>query len=113
MDFSRLNEQLIHDQPQVFPTGEEIRQQLGSDCKVWICLDALAAYFEIKVRKADRHKTTFMLHSGRYFFRKTVMGNCLSSDTGLRASDEVIEGLLGVFKLVAPSSTPTPRRWRR
>ena len=100
MDFTRLNEQLIRDQPQVFPTGEEIRQQLGPDCKVWICLDVLAAYFPIKVRKEDRHKTTFMLHSGRYFFRKTVMGNRLSSDTWLRASDEVIEGLPGVFKLV-------------
>ena len=41
-----------------------------------------------------------MLHSGRYFFRKTVMGNRLLSDTWLRASDEVIEGLHGVFKLV-------------
>ena len=43
VDFTRLNEQLIRDQPQVFPTGEEIRQQLGPDCCVWICMDALAA----------------------------------------------------------------------
>ena len=43
VDFTRLNEQLIRDQPQVFPTGEEIRQQLGPDCCVWICLDTLAA----------------------------------------------------------------------
>jgi hypothetical protein len=62
VDFTRLNEQLICNQPQVFPTGEEIRQQLGPDCCVWICLDALAAYFQIKVRKEDRSKTTFMLH---------------------------------------------------
>ena len=48
--------------------GEEIRQQLGADCCVWICLDALAAYFQIKVRKEEIPKTTFMLHSGRYFF---------------------------------------------
>ena len=41
-----------------------------------------------------------MLHSGRYFFRETVMGNRLLSDTWLRASDEVIEGLEGVYKLV-------------
>ena len=41
-----------------------------------------------------------MLHSGRYFFRKTVMGNRLSSKTWLRASDEVIKGLEGVYKLV-------------
>ena len=70
---------------------------------MWICLDALTAYFQIKlllkVRKEDRHKTTFMLHSGRYFFRKTIMGNRLSSDTWLRASDEVTKGLEGVDKL--------------
>ena len=41
-----------------------------------------------------------MLYSGRYVFRKTVMGNRLSSDTWLRASNEVIEGLHGVFKLL-------------
>ena len=41
-----------------------------------------------------------MLHSGRYFFHKTVMGNRLSSDTWLRESDDVIEGLEGVYKLV-------------
>ena len=63
-------------------------------------MDALAAHFQIKVRKEDCHKTTLMLHSGRYFFRKTVMGNRLSSDTWLRASDEVIEILDRVFKLV-------------
>ena len=83
MNFNRLNKQLIRNQPQVFPTGEEIRQQLGPDCKVWICMDALVAYFQIKVRREDRPKTNFMLNSGRYFFRKTVMGNLLSSDTWL------------------------------
>ena len=51
VDFTRLNEQLIRDQPQVFPTGEEIRQQMGADCKVWVCMDALVAYFQIKVFK--------------------------------------------------------------
>ena len=41
-----------------------------------------------------------MLHCGRYFFRKTVMGNRLSSDTWLRASDEVTKNLDGIFKLL-------------
>ena len=67
---------------------------------MWVCMDALVAYFQIKVAKADRPKTMFMLHSGIYLFRKTVMANRLSSDTWLKASDEVIEGLNGVFKLV-------------
>ena len=63
-------------------------------------MDALAAYFQINVAKEDQHKTTFMLNTGRYYFRKTVMGNRLSSDTWLKASNEVIKGLPGVFKLV-------------
>ena len=83
LDFACLNEQLIRNQPQVFQTGEEIRQQLGPDCKVWICMDALVAYFQIKVRREDCPKTNFMLNSGRYFFLKTVMENLLSSDTWL------------------------------
>ena len=118
VDFTRLSEQLIHDQPEVFPTGEEIRQQLGPDCKMWICMDALVAYFQIKVRKEDRHKTTFKLHSGRYVFRKTVMGNRLSSDTWLRASDEVIENLDSIFKLeddliIGARTTPSWQRGSR
>ena len=41
-----------------------------------------------------------MLHSGRHFFRKTVIGNRLSSDTWLRASNKVTKNLDGIFKLV-------------
>ena len=63
-------------------------------------MNALAAYFQIKVRKMDQPKTTFMLYSGRYFFRKTVMGNRLSSNTWLKPSNAVTENLDGVFKLV-------------
>ena len=48
VDCTRLNEQLIRNRPQVFPTWEEIRQQLGSDCKVQVCMDTLAAYFQKK-----------------------------------------------------------------
>ena len=60
-------------------------------------MDALAAYFQIKFRREDCPKTNFMLNSGRYFFRNTVMVNRLSSDIWLRASDEVfklVDGML-------------------
>ena len=59
INFTCLNEQLIRDQPQVFPTVEDIRHQLGADCKVLICMEVLAAYVQIKVRKEDHHNTTF------------------------------------------------------
>ena len=71
-------------------------------------MNALNAYFQIKVAKEDQHKRTFMLNTGRYYFRKTVMGNQLSSDTWLKASSEVIEGLPGVFKLVGDLLTGGP-----
>ena len=43
---------------------------------------------------------TFILNTSRYYFRKTAIGNQLSSDIWLKASDNVIEGLPSVFKLV-------------
>ena len=61
---------------------------------------AAAQYYQIDVDKRDQDKTTFMLAQGRYYFRKTVMGNRRSSDFWLRASDEVIIGLQEVYKLV-------------
>ena len=100
VDFSHLNECLIQDQRQVSSTGKEIRQHLGPEFVVWVCIAALASYFKIDVAKEDQHKTNFMLNTGRYYFRKTVMGNWLSSVTWLKVSNDVIEGLDGVFKLV-------------
>ena len=100
VDFSHMNSCLIRAQLQVFPTGEEIRQQLGSECNVWVTMDALAAYFQIYIAESDTHKTTIMLNQGRFYFRKTFMGNWLSSDSWLKASNEVIEDLPRVFKLV-------------
>ena len=39
-DFTGLNSYLIRDQPATFPTGDDIRKQLGPECKVWACMDA-------------------------------------------------------------------------
>ena len=40
-----------------------------------------------------------MRNQGRFYSCKTVMGNLLSLDSRLRASDEVIHGLPGFYKL--------------
>lgn len=67
-------------------------------------MDALSAYFQIEVAECDLHKTTFMLNTGShikiFYLRKTVTGNSLLSDSWLRASNEVIKGLPGIFKQV-------------
>ena len=54
----------------------------------------------MKIGPSDVHKTCFLVNNKIYQFLSTVMGNKLSSDTWLRASDEVTNGLPGVFKLV-------------
>ena len=90
LDFTQLNERLIRDQLQVFPTGEEIRQQLGVDCKVWVCMDALAAYFQIKVARR-----TTKNHIYAAFRSKWEAGSVLL-----------------VTSLMAPPNTQTQRRWR-
>ena len=100
VNYTRLNSCLIRDQAQVFPTGKEMRQQLGKKCKVWATIDALAAYYHINVNKRDQDQTNFMLPKGMYFFKKTVMGNMLCSESWLRASGEVIIGLEGMYKLM-------------
>ena len=99
-DFTNLNSYLTRDQPATFPTGDDIRKQLGSDCKVWACIDCLSAYYQVKIRPSDVPKTCFLVNNKRFQFLSTVMGNKLSSDTWLRASDEVTNGLPGTFKLV-------------
>ena len=63
-------------------------------------MDALVNYFQIDMAKEDQHKTIFLLNTGRYYFRKMVMGNQLSTNTWLKASNKVIKNLPGFFKLV-------------
>ena len=53
-----------------------------------------------KIRPINVPKTCFLVNNKRYQFLSTVMGNKLSSDTRLRASDEVTNGLPGIYKLV-------------
>ena len=54
----------------------------------------------VKIRPSDLHKKCFLVNHKRFQFLSTIMGNKLSSDTWLRASDEVTNGLPGVYKLV-------------
>ena len=92
-DFTNLNSYLIRNQPATFPTDDDIRKQLGPECKVWACIDVLSAYYEVIIRPSDVPKTCFIVNDQRYQFLSRVMGNKVSSDTWVRASDEVTNGL--------------------
>ena len=56
-DVTNLNSYLTRDQPATFPTGDDIRKQLGAECQVWACIDALSAYYQVKIRPSDVPKT--------------------------------------------------------
>ena len=47
-DFMNLNSYLTCDQPATFPTGDDIRKQLGAECQVWACIDVLSTYYQVK-----------------------------------------------------------------
>ena len=96
VDFTGLNSHLSRDQPATFPTADDIRKQLNQDCNVWLTADVLLAYYQVGIAPDDVHKTTFIVNNKRFQFLKTVMGNKFSSDTWLRASDDVITGFHGV-----------------
>ena len=49
VDFLYINSCPIRDQAQLFPTGEEIRQQLDPECCCLAIADALSAYYQIDV----------------------------------------------------------------
>ena len=63
-------------------------------------MEALNAYCKVKIRTLDINKTMFIVNNNWYELLSNVIGNKLSSNTWLRASDEVTNGLPGVFKLV-------------
>ena len=60
--------------------------------KMWRSKPRREQWISRRTAKEDRPQTTFLLHSGSYFFRTMVMDNRISSNTWLRASDKVVEG---------------------
>ena len=48
-DFTGLNSYLTRDQPATFPMGDDIRKLLGPECRVWACVDALLASYQVKI----------------------------------------------------------------
>ena len=75
-------------------------------------MDALTAYFQIDMAKEDLNKTTFMLNQGRYLIRKTVMGNLLSSNAWLKASDKVSSNWWTTCSLEDVTTPNWQRGWR-
>ena len=99
VDFSHLNkyvERPVHP----FPSCVDVINNIPSDSKVFAKLDAVSGYFQIPLDEESSKLTTFLLPSGRYRFKRAPMGLNASSDEFCRRSDQAIEGLPYLLKIV-------------
>ena len=83
-----------------FPSTQEILAGLDPESCVFAKLDATQGYHQIPLEEESSKLTTFPLPSGRFRYLRAPMGLSCSSDEFCRRSDEVVEGLPGVRKLV-------------
>ena len=99
MDFTQLNK-YVRRPVHTFPSTQEILSGLDLKSKVFAKLDATQGYHQIPLDENSSKLTTFPLPSGRFRFLQAPMGLSCSSDEFCRRSDQIIEGLPGVMKLV-------------
>ena len=78
-DFRPLNEVTIKD-AYPLPRIDEILARLGK-AKIYTSIDLAWAFWQIPVRKADRHKTAFACELGLFEWRRMPFGMCNASAT--------------------------------
>ncbi len=83
-----------------FPGTQDILRQIKPSSTWFAKLDAVQGYFQIPLDEESSYLTTFLLPSGRYRYTRAPMGLCASGDEWCHRSDQALEGLEGVTKLV-------------
>ena len=91
-----------------FRSAQEIIAILNPDSKVFAKLEVTQGYHQVPLEEDSSKLTTFILPSGRFRFLLAPVGLSCSCDEFCRRSDKVLEGLLGVRKLVDDILTQAP-----
>ena len=84
----------------VFPSTKDILRNIEPEAKVFAKVDCTHGYYQIPLAEESRHYTTFLLESGRYRYKKAVMGLNSSSDEFCYRSDKAFAGHKGTMKIV-------------
>ena len=91
-DFRPLNEVTIKD-AYPLPRIDESLERLGN-AKIYTSIDLAWAFWQIPLRKADRHKTAFACELGLFERRRMPFGLCNASATFQRAIARALQKLV-------------------
>ena len=91
-DFRPLNEVTIKD-AYPLPRIDESLARLGK-AKIYTSIDLAWAFWQIPVRKADRHKTAFACELGLFEWRRMPFGMCNASATFQRAIARALRNIV-------------------
>ena len=99
VDLSAINavvERPVHP----FTAASDIIKLIEPDSRLFAHFDALHGYHQLLLDEESSKLTTFLLPSGCYRYLRAPMGLSASSDHWCYRSDQVVQGLPGVLKLV-------------
>ena len=83
-----------------FPAAKDIIATIPNGSNRFAVFDCLKGYWQIELDDESKSKTAFLTEFGRYQYLRAPMGLNASGDEFCRRTDEAMEGLLGVKKLV-------------
>ena len=99
VDLSKLSK-VIERPVHPFISAADILKGIDPRMKFFATLDAKSGYFQLPLDPRCKHLTTFLTPIGRFCFLRTPMGLNASSDHWCKISDQVVDGIDGLYKLV-------------
>ena len=96
----RLLNNAVKRPTQVFPTGNDIWNQVDGDSKRFFKMDMTSGYHQVELSKEAKKYFTFILPQGKFRYTVSPMGFVASGDWFNQLTDRVLKGLPGVQKEV-------------
>ena len=98
VDYRKLNACTIKDSYPL-PTIQDSLDMLGGSC-YFSALDMMSGYWQIKVNRTHRGKTTFVSHMGAYAFKRMPFGLTNAPACFQRCMDSILSSVKNLFCMV-------------